>query len=319
MRVPKRLLFVQPITTSPAFPNFQKTVLGKVPIGALKGIFTNISPSLDLVPVWGTKTSHRSTWDLMKSGDVVLFVRNNIIEYSSIVVDRAESALMGGSYTLWADSNYSLLIALDEVREFRLPIPQLNAMTGNSSKRVFRALSALSEEGSDRALDQLSGDLGEPLTFSPPIQFNEDAMKAALKKLEDNESSKATVVIRKEQDLLKGVLFQGRSLVECALCGREFAPGPFLWCCHIKPRAKCDALEKVNPSVVTPMCKLGCDDLYEAGFVFVDQCGIIQMNPNAAWTSSLEDYYQSNLVGRACSSFSPLNASFFEWHELNIE
>ena len=56
---------------------------------------------------------------------------------------------------------------------------------------------------------------------------------------------------------------------------------------HIKPRSKCSTQERKNPNVVMPVCKVGCDDFFEKGYLIVDQSGFIQINEEMTYSSDL--------------------------------
>ena len=50
-----------------------------------------------------------------------------------------------------------------------------------------------------------------------------------------------------------------------------------VWCSHIKKRRHCTNEEQVNRNVVMPMCKFGCDELFERGYIYVEE-GEIKIN-----------------------------------------
>jgi len=50
---------------------------------------------------------------------------------------------------------------------------------------------------------------------------------------------------RTEQAFLRNYLFKGKKKGICGLCGREF-PVKFLTAAHIKKRARCDAVERLD-------------------------------------------------------------------------
>src|SRR5262245_46109236 len=66
----------------------------------------------------------------------------------------------------------------------------------------------------------------------------------------------------------------------CALCGRTY-PVAFLVAAHVKQRASCSEEERRDwAHVVMPLCKFGCDDLYEHGYVSVEPGGKIVTRPD---------------------------------------
>jgi hypothetical protein len=128
----------------------------------------------------------------------------------------------------------------------------------------------------------------------------------------------AQVKIRKEQGLLRRLLVGDRASAECALCQQEF-PLEFLVAAHIKRRSVCNDQERTDmPRVAMLACTFGCDSLYEAGYVTVDQDGIVRAvsagnGPQGRFRSHLE-----GLHGRHCTAHQPASEPYFAWHRNNI-
>ena len=81
---------------------------------------------------------------------------------------------------------------------------------------------------------------------------------------------------------------------------------------HIKPRSKCSKSERKNPNVVMPVCKVGCDDFFEKGYLIVDQSGVIQINKEMQYSDELETVL-SELTGKRCTHFSQETEDFFSY------
>jgi len=77
------------------------------------------------------------------------------------------------------------------------------------------------------------------------------------------------IATRREQAFLRDRLFEGREQGQCVLCGRT-VPVDLLVAAHIKPRSRCTEGQKRDTLNVVPMCLLGCDALFERGYVWVD-------------------------------------------------
>lgn len=55
----------------------------------------------------------------------------------------------------------------------------------------------------------------------------------------------------------------------CGICNKEY-PINLLITAHIKKQTHCTFEEKLDyKNIVMPMCKMGCDDLYEKGYIFI--------------------------------------------------
>lgn len=106
---------------------------------------------------------------------------------------------------------------------------------------------------------------------------------------------------RKEQQMLRALLFQGKSQEECTLCQQVY-PANLLVAAHIKPRANCSVAERKDyRNIVTPMCKFGCDDLYEKGYLCVVQGKVVE-NSNRPTTAALERY-TAGIVGNIVNNW----------------
>ena len=89
-------------------------------------------------------------------------------------------------------------------------------------------------------------------------------------------------------------------------------PKSFVWCSHIKKRAKCSDEEKRDINVVVPMCKFGCDDLFEKGYMGVNKNGQI-VNLKKTSNSNITKYID-NLKEKKLSWYTSKNAKYFKWH-----
>jgi len=120
---------------------------------------------------------------------------------------------------------------------------------------------------------------------------------------------------RKEQAFLRAHLANGKLIGVCTLCGNEF-PVEMLIAAHIKNRSKCTDTEKRDfENVVTLMCKVGCDDLFEKGYVFVKD-GEVVKNKKCLTTPSL-DKVISEIEGNKVSNWIG-SSKYYLWHELKF-
>jgi hypothetical protein len=124
--------------------------------------------------------------------------------------------------------------------------------------------------------------------------------------------------VRTEQRELRNRLIDNRKLAHCDLCGHE-VPVELLVAAHIKKRQACTDAEKrdlVNIGMLA--CKFGCDDLYELGYVTVDETGVITtVEPRAEQHGKQTSDAVDRLNGLRCSAFTPANVDYFDWHRKN--
>lgn len=87
--------------------------------------------------------------------------------------------------------------------------------------------------------------------------------------------------VRKEQGKLREYLLEGRTLAPCDLCGRALPKG-LLVAAHIVPRSLSTEEERGEFAAIAMLaCALGCDALFEWGYVVVDASGAIRQGIKA--------------------------------------
>lgn len=121
---------------------------------------------------------------------------------------------------------------------------------------------------------------------------------------------------RAEQKHIRRFLLGGRESADCAICGGLF-PAELLRAAHIKPRSQCSDEEKRDMENVSLMCALGCDALFERGFVYVS-CGMAFGNPKRMGGVAANDVRITAVVGRRVKPYAPARERYFEWHRANI-
>ncbi|TVX99396.1 hypothetical protein [Paenibacillus cremeus] len=116
---------------------------------------------------------------------------------------------------------------------------------------------------------------------------------------------------RGEQGLLRDFLMKGHESLRCALCGRDFAP-EHLITAHIKKRRHASEAERRDTAIVVPMCVMGCDALFEGGWVGVKDSVVIRLR--TAKTTPATEEIISGILGRVMSFWNPQTKPYFEWH-----
>lgn len=156
-------------------------------------------------------------------------------------------------------------------------------------------------------------DLGKWSFLTLPL-MNEKGVQSLYRELDSTKlDSSREVVSRTEQGFLRRYIFGGRTEVECVLCGHPF-PIDLLVAAHIKKRSECSTDEKLDyRSNVAPMCRFGCDELFERRYVVVNGNGKICRASTVPATERVESYL-NELVGRQCGSWNPQSAPYFKWH-----
>jgi hypothetical protein len=118
---------------------------------------------------------------------------------------------------------------------------------------------------------------------------------------------------RLEQQMLRAKLLKGSTIGQCRIC-QTLLPAELLVAAHIKQRRLCTTEERLNPHIATLMCKLGCDPLFEAGFLRVMDSGkVYRMVGEGTSLEPLKSRLQM-FEGKTIEFLSPTERSFFAFH-----
>jgi hypothetical protein len=120
-----------------------------------------------------------------------------------------------------------------------------------------------------------------------------------------------TSLRRLEQHQLRLRLLSGNESGSCRLCGVRL-PASLLVASHIKPRNLCSQQERLHPNIATLMCLLGCDSLYERGYLRVRDDGAIYRF-NASGGDDLKAFMK-RYEGRSLIFSSETERGFFRFH-----
>jgi hypothetical protein len=113
---------------------------------------------------------------------------------------------------------------------------------------------------------------------------------------------------RKEQAILQEWIFENRKANACAICHRTFHRSA-LRAAHKKPRFSCTPVERLDPNIVMPLCLLGCDFIYEEGFIVVSEGKVSQCAKDI--TPAIADYLKQVVDQRLPAEWLRGPASYF--------
>src|SRR5699024_2476589 len=117
---------------------------------------------------------------------------------------------------------------------------------------------------------------------------------------------------RREQAALRELLLDDRKVASCDLCGREL-PAELLVAAHIVPRHRLTDDERRDLGRIAMLaCSLGCDALFERGYIAVDSSGTVQALSDAK-NAELSEFVQA-IDGRRCTAHAPATARRFADH-----
>jgi len=136
-------------------------------------------------------------------------------------------------------------------------------------------------------------------------------VEEARRNLDGDLEHRVEVWQRAEQSVLREALLHGLATGQCALCGRVM-DSRLLVAAHIKKRSWCTDSEKRDITNIGMLkCKFGCDELYERGFVSVDENWSVIVAPSLTDQTALayvKDTIQALITAR------PASVKYFAWH-----
>ncbi|MEV7925460.1 hypothetical protein [Kitasatospora sp. NPDC088779] len=240
-----------------------------------------------------------------------------------LVVARATSNRYHAENTVWPDDTYDVRIDLEILGvEKAVAGHQL----GEEAMEAFR-LSA-NKQGApvpvhdpavlDRLVDSVQEQsAGEDGSQTPPSSTPDDVdPQERYLDLPENLDRPTLALARREQAGLRRAKFRGKPIVRCDLCGRML-PAILVRAAHVKKRSQCNLQERSDLWNLMGACVLGCDALFEDGFIYVTFDGSVEMSPKAEASEDLASVAKV-LKGRTCTAHHGESEQYFAWHRTNV-
>ncbi|QKW32551.1 HNH endonuclease (plasmid) [Nocardiopsis flavescens] len=270
------------------------------------------------VPLWGVvpgkANANVSKYQKLQEGDYVFFYGDKQLYLGGYISHTFRNRKLAEQ--LWTvdgkGQTWEYMYSLDRLRAFEVPIEEVRECLGTSDRffiqGIFIAederaqnlieLCNLEEYPSRRALRK--GRRRPVVPPKPPVGGGETDRRAER-------------VYRREQGSLRDWLLASGEPV-CALCGREL-PDALLVAAHIKKRALCSEEERWDlENVAMLACALGCDKLFEEGYIAVGADGAILVSPEAEQEPNVKPYVEEHLRGRRVDWHIDERAGYFAWH-----
>ncbi|WDO06206.1 hypothetical protein ME763_11250 [Streptomyces murinus] len=247
----------------------------------------------------------------MHTGDWVFFSGDKRIYFGGTIAlmwrnKELATRLWGTDH---AGSTWEYMYALSGTRGFDIPVEEIRTLLDWNPRRNIMGISVLSEGESDTLQTLLTLDAATAV-LEPVDTAQEEAAVASFDGELERTAQRAQ---RGEQAALKRRLLKGAT-GECALCGRDL-PGTFLIAAHIKKRAMCTDDEKRDLANIAMLaCTLGCDAVYEHGYVTVAAKGAIQVSSLVRGVPEVATYIREKLASRIVTWWSPSREPYYQWH-----
>lgn len=317
-------IFLQPSNTNATLKNSDDAILKEISIDqykdlmdrkdyeTLKRIYPDgIAKLRGITP--GKNDSNVSKWKSIEPGDVVLFYRKGIYQISAVTTYTLRNQDL--ALEIWGIDNrqqtWEYMYFLAEVKNINLAKEELNRLVGyseNNFPQGFIRIRKCTEETRLKILDEL--DLLSNVYYP---EVDAESLENLKVYLDNNEGLDKEILSKRrvEQGILRRVLFNQQPTFICCICQREYLTS-FMVAAHIKKRSECNREERLDiNNIVVPMCKFGCDDLYEHGYISVDKGVVTIINDNVT-RPMLE--HMKEIKGNVCSYWKSETAQYFQWH-----
>jgi len=318
-------LILQPSGNKDAREHFIDTILNPVAFSRLQPYLT-ASELSELASIYTNEECHiwgvtpggnnKTSWDKICRGDVAVFSRDGKIFASSVVTHKIHNKNLAANLWKFDDKGrtWEFIYFLDEVRNVDIPYFEFNKMilkkdgTPYADNYIIQGFGILEPEQCYKFFEKFDLQSDSIIESVGEIEYNK-----ALEYLQSLEDTDAEINAKKrlEQAYLKTILFGNKAINTCACCGNEY-PVSYLVTAHIKKRSHCTILERKDKNIVFPMCKFGCDELFERGYIAVRDGKFINLEKKPL-TVSIKDYIDS-IEGNDCKFFSRETSSYFLWH-----
>ncbi|MER8197685.1 hypothetical protein ABTY00_27485 [Streptomyces microflavus] len=301
--------------------HYQDTIVNPVVFDDHAGLLdaSTVAQLKELFPegraqMWGVVPGKRnvnvSRINKMRPGDWVFFSGDKRIYLGGTIALMWRNKEL--ATRLWgtdpAGSTWEYMYALSGTRGFDIPVEEVRTLLSWNPNRNIMGITVLSDEESDTLQTLLTLDAATA-AIEPVDMAEEEAAVAAFDGELERTAQRAQ---RGEQAALKRRLLKG-STGQCALCGRTL-PGTFLIAAHIKKRAMCSDDEKRDLANIAMLaCTLGCDAVYERGYVTVAD-GAIEVSPLVVGIPEVEAYIEERLAGRTVTWWTPSREPYYLWH-----
>ena len=307
-------VILQPCGNKDARAHYNDTVLFPVPHHTVSNLLNetdnntlkNIYPD-GMLKIWGVTPNNQRKWEKVEAGDITLFSKSKAIFASAVATHKIHNkSLAEKLWGLDAKGNaWEYIYFIAEIQAQNIPYIELNRVIPYKDNFVIQGFMVLDEIKSQNVADKF--DL-ESQTFYPEV-----SSKAVSQfKTGDDLDQTTSVTVRKEQAALRRTLFNNRPNGTCCIC-LEQLPVSFLWASHLKKRSLCSTEEKLDfHNVAAPMCKFGCDELYEKGYIGVQNGTVVEVK-HGCKTSFINNYI-SKVIGNECNAWSRDSKKYFDWH-----
>lgn len=317
-----------PTANSGSRKHFVDTIKNRVPTKVIRKHVKDKSITslltLKSYPCWGVtnggKDRNKNQWLQMNSGDIGLFYKNNKFFCSGVVVFKFKNETF--SKFLWKEKfnkklnifeTWENMFLLDDIKDLDIHIEDFNDLMGYEKNNKIFAYRVLDEVISEIVLEEFALKASKKYFKKTKAISKKEKRKKTIEALSKNRKTDSKGYItttRLEQSILRKHIL-GPKVTKCSLCHKEL-PNKIIVAGHIWERRKIkDEKIRNDPDIVMPVCKLGCDDLFENGFITVNSNGFVEVNSKKYFSKALKKYVKQ-YKNKQCLYFNKRTKGYFE-------
>lgn len=315
-------IILQPSGSKESMHHMENTIYNSVYLDTYKSLYSpeNYQNLIKLYPnheayIWGVTQGRKNTnerkWESLSVGDTILFSGKGRIFTIATLTYKMHSREFARA--IWGTNEegftWEYMYFVDEIKHIDIPYKLFNSIVGYSPNFIIQGFNVLDDEKSTKIYDYLQIDSE---CHFPQIS-EKDYLEAIEKLMDIDELDKQSKAPRRvEQGLLRKHLFKNSKTAICAICGKEY-PIDLMVASHIKKRALCSKAERLDyKNIVVPMCRFGCDELFEKGYISVKNGHVVELDKQVS-TNETKTYI-SNITGLQTTCWTENTKAYFEWH-----
>ncbi len=255
--------------------------------------------------------SNIGRWLKLRPGDPVVFCGGKKAYATSHIALLFRNAPL--AERLWGrDSRNGLtweyMFAVFELRSTDVDLTEVNALIGRQPATPMQGFTVVEGLQAEHLSDLMNLDIS-------PLGDNPSTSNAAAPG--GPTDGLRVAGWRREQRALKHHLIE-LSGGTCALCARSF-PSEFLVAAHIKKRQWCtDDERKDFANVGMLACVLGCDSLFEHGYIGIDSVGEVLVSRAVETSPDVSKHVDQHLRNRTIPWWTATREPYFGWHRTHV-
>ena len=260
--------------------------------------------------IWGVKDGkNKNVWKRISEGDkLVFFKEKSFYSVATVFKTISNEALAKVLFKNGRNrKTFNNLIFLENLEEIKLSGKKFNALVGRDKQNPIRMFQRLDDNKSQLIISEIFSNINVKSRF--------EVFKNKLRNIKGKTDKSVEVKRRIEHDVIVDYLFGATESTECAICSKTY-PNDLLVAAHIKKRALASDKERKDLNIVFPLCTLGCDSLFERGYILVGCNGRLIINNKKKHLKNLSSYLK-NINLKKIKYFHKNNAKYFEFHRLH--